>query len=156
MSAGLICSSVPIWLFLRLILTSEKFISWFNHSAVNLIVEWESLSFSINCFEESSPCFQMENISSIYLHHIRGYRSMTSKILSSISAINTFAYGGANLVPIAVALNCIKVVSLKWKILLFKTSSESSNQVSVATFFSIFACKSFLSEVRPSSCGILG
>ena len=43
---------------------------------------------------------------------MRDYSSMCSKILSSRSAINRTAYGGINLVPIAVPLNCFKAFSL--------------------------------------------
>ena len=98
----------------------------------------------------------MKNISSIYLYHMRGFSSIYFKMLSSRSAINIIAYGGANLVPIAVPLNCFKVFSLNRKILLFKTISASSNKVSVVTFFSVLASKNFLSEARPFSCGMLG
>ena len=44
---------------------------------------------------------------------MRGCSSMSSKILSSRSAINRIAYGGANLVPIAVPLNCFKFIELE-------------------------------------------
>ena len=134
LSAGFICRSVSSCLFLSLTLTSKKFISSFDHSAVNLIVGWEALSVSINYFKESSPCSQMKNISSIYLHHLRGCSSVSFKILSTRSAINIIAYGGANLVPIAVPLNCFKVFSLNWKMLFFKTISASSNKSQSSLF----------------------
>ena len=123
-SVGFICRSVSICLFLSLIFTSKEFISSFDHSAVNLIVGWQVLIVSINCFRKS-PCPQMKNISSIYLHHMHGCSSMSSKILSSWSAINIIAYSGANLVSIAVPLNCFKVFSSNWKMLFFKRISTS-------------------------------
>ena len=109
MSVGFICRSVSSCLFLSLALTSKKFISSFDHSAVNLIVGWQTLSVSINCFKESFPYSQMKNISSIYLYHVYGSSSMSSKILSSRSVINIIAYGGANVVRITVPLNCFQV-----------------------------------------------
>ena len=51
-------------------LASKKYISSFDHSAVSLILGWQALSVSMNCFKESSPFSQMKNTSSIYLHHI--------------------------------------------------------------------------------------
>ena len=87
---------------------------------------------------------------------MHGCSSMSSKILSSVSSINRIAYGGANLVQIAVPLNCFKVFLLIWKMLFFKTNYASSAKVSVVTFFSVLASKKLLSEARPFSCGILG
>ena len=155
-SVGVICRSVSSCLFLSLTLTSQKCISSFDHSAINLIVRWEPLSVSINCFKESSPCTQMKNISSIYLHQMRCCSSISCNILSSRSTINRMAYGEANLVHIAVPLNCFKVFSLNWKMLLFKAISAKSTKVSVVTFFSVLAPKNLLSEARPSARGILG
>ena len=86
---------------------------------------------------------------------MRGCSSLSSKILSSRSAINRIAYGGANLVPIAVPLTLFKVFSLNWKMLFLKTISGSSTKESVVTFFFVLASKNLLSEARPSSCGIL-
>ena len=148
MSVGFICRSVSSCLFLSLILISKKFISSFDHSAVNLIVVWQALSVWKNCFNESSPCSQMKNISSTYLHHMRGCSSMSSKILSSRSALNIIAYGGANLVTIVVPLNCFKFFSLNWKTLFFKTISASSNSWQCGNFSThlIFFHTSHLSQ----------
>ena len=78
-SVGLICRSVSSCLFFSLTLTSKKFISFFDHSAVNLIVGWKALVVSINCFKEFSPRSQMKNIPSIYLHHMCGCSSCLLK-----------------------------------------------------------------------------
>ena len=102
MSVGLICKSVWSWLFLRLTLKSKMFISSLDHSAVNLIVGWKAISVSVTCFKESSSSSQIKNISSIYLYHMRGCSLMSSTILSSRSAINSIAYGEANLAQITV------------------------------------------------------
>ena len=154
MSVGFICRSVSSCLFLSLTLTSKKFISSFDHFELNLIVGWQALSVSINYFKESYLCSQMKEISLIYLHHMRGCSSMPFKIISSRSVINMIAYGGANLLPIAVSLNCFKVFSLNWMMSFFKTISGSSNKV--CHFFSVLASKNFLSEARLSSSVMLG
>ena len=43
---------------------------------------------------------------------MRGFSLVSFKTLSSKSAINIVAFGGANLVPIVAPLNCFKVFSL--------------------------------------------
>ena len=100
------CKSVSCYLLLNLTLTSKKFISFFEYSTVNLVVGWKVLSVLINCFK---ACLQIKNVSSIYLHHMCGYISMFSKIFSSRVAIKRIAYGGPNLVPIAVPCKCLKL-----------------------------------------------
>ena len=131
---GLTCRSAPSCLFLSLTLTSKMFISPLDHSAVNLIVGWKALSVSINYFKESSPCSQIKNISSICLHHMRGFSSISCKIISSRSPMNRMAYGGANVVPFAIPLYCFNVFSMNWKSLFFKTISASPTKVSVVIF----------------------
>ena len=137
-------------------MTSKKSISSLGHSKVNLVVGWEALNVSIKCFKESFPFFQIKKISSLYLHDMRGYSWMSCKFFSLRSAVDRTAYGGKNLVPTGVHLNCFKVLSLNWKTLFFKATSASSTKVSVVTFLCALASKNIQSETRPSSCGILG
>ena len=87
---------------------------------------------------------------------MRECSSMSSKILSSLSAINRITCDVTNLVPIAVTLNYFKVFSLNWKMLFFKAISATATKVSVVTFFSIILSKNLLSEASPSLCEILG
>ena len=127
MSVGLTCKSVWSWLFLRLTLTSKKFISSLDHSAVNLIVGWKAISVSVTFFQESSSSSQIKNIPSIYLHHMCGCSLMPSRILSSRSAINSIAYGEANLVPITVKFfhrteSCCSVTQFLQALLKFQFS----------------------------------
>ena len=50
----------------------------------------------------------MKNAPSVYLQHLFGCSSMSSKILSSRSVINIIAYGGTKVVPVDVSYNCFK------------------------------------------------
>ena len=91
-------------------------ISWSKGYSIPLLTPVIPPPFnSINCFKESSPCSQIKNTSSIYLHCMRGCISMSHKILSPRSAINRIAYSGTNFVPIAVPLNCFKVFFIELK-----------------------------------------
>ena len=65
-------------------------------------------------------------------------------------------YERANLVPIVLSHFCLKVLSKNWWKLYFKTVSVISTKKSVVTFSFSLLCKCFLTEARPSSCGILG
>ena len=108
MSASWFGMSVSSCLYHSLTLISKTFISSSHHFAVNLIVGWKALSVSIDYFKESSACSHMKNAPSVYLQHLFGCSSMSSKILSSRSVISITAYGGANVVPIDLSLNCFK------------------------------------------------
>ena len=127
-------ASVSSFLFLSLTLISKRLLSYLDHSAVNLIVGWKALSVSINYFKESTPCSQIKNMSSICLHHMRGFSSISCKIISSRSRMNRIAYGGANVVLIAIPLYCFNVFSMNWKLLFFKKISASPTKVSVVIF----------------------
>ena len=85
-----------------------------------------------------------------------GLKSASLRISSSSSAINRILYGGANFVPIAVPLFCLKIFLLNLKILFFSTTSARSQSVSVEIYFSFQLSNLFLRADRPSSCGILG
>ena len=65
-------------------------------------------------------------------------------------------YGGANLVPIEVFHFCLNVLSKNWKQLFFKTISANLTKVFVVTSLFSLLFKCFLTEAKPSSCGILG
>ena len=58
----------------------------------------------------------MKNAPSVYLQHLFGCSSMSSKILSSRSVISITAYGGANVVPID--------LSLKWPVSAIRKGSS--------------------------------
>ena len=60
-------------------------------------------------------------MSSIYLHQALGFFSTLLKIFSSKAAIKSIAYGGANLVRIAVPQICLLVLSENSKMLFFNT-----------------------------------
>ena len=69
---------------------------------------------------------------------------------SSKSAINKPACGGANFVPIAVPLTCLKVFSSNSKMLFFSTISGSSMRVSLEICLLSVNSKNLRGEVRPS------
>ena len=70
----------------------------------NLIVGWKVLRCSVNLRNETSPCVQIKNISSIYLFHRRGVRCCGAKesMESSSDPMNMLAYDGAIFVLMAV------------------------------------------------------
>ena len=144
---------------IRKTITSKKFIDLCDHSAVNFIIGWIE-RFSLRVFTKflnfSSPCSQIKEVSSIYLHHKYGLLSTILGIFFSSYAINKILQGEANFVAIAVPLFCFKVFSLKLKILCFKTNSANSTSVSVDTSSLSFLLSFFLRADNPSSCGILG
>ena len=109
-----------------------------------------SFKCSINCLSFSHPCSQRKKMSSVYLHHRYGFSSVSLKISSSNSAINSILYGGAYFVPVAVIHLCFKVFSLKAKILFLKTSSASSTSVEVMTPFSCLKSSRLRRADRPS------
>ena len=74
---------------------------------------------------------------------MRECSSMSSKILSSLSAINRITYGVTNLVPIAVTLNYFKVFSLNWKMLFFKAISATAIKFQLSLFSPFFYLRIF-------------
>lgn len=70
--------------------------------------------------------------------------------------MNEMEYGEANPVPFAVPQFNLNVC-LFWEleVVVFKTISVNSSEVSVVTLFFSVLSKCFLIGVRPSSCGIL-
>ena len=83
-------------------LTLWNAIDLLDHSAVNWIFECSLLICSINSIKRSSPCGQIANTSSMYLHQISGSLFPFSKIFLSKSPMNRLAHDGAIRVPIAV------------------------------------------------------
>ena len=84
-------------------MTSKKLIEIFDHSAVNFMVRYTLLIWTINDF---NLIFHKKNILSMYLHHKYGLYSDSLMITSSSFATNKMLYGGASLVPIAVPRFC--------------------------------------------------
>ena len=72
MSVGLTNRTVDGTPLLRVTSTSKKLTFSFDQSAVNLIVGWNEVISLINSSSDSSPCPQLKNVSSIYLHQTFG------------------------------------------------------------------------------------
>ena len=104
---------------------SKKLIDVWGHSAVNFIAGCFPFKWSINSLSFSCPCSQRKKMYSMYLHHRYGFSSISIKISSSNSAINNIMYDGENFVTISVPCFCLKVFSLKVKILFLRTNSAS-------------------------------
>ena len=66
------------------------------------------------------------------------------------------AYGGANLVPIAVSLSCVKCLKLCSKTLFYKTHPGKRNKLSVEMVWSSRLLSAFRIASSPSLCGIFG
>ena len=120
--------SVTIWPVIRETGTSKKLIDFCDHSAVDFSVGRISLRFITNFFKHFS----------VILPYIKYYLA------------------GASYVPTAALLFCLKIISLKLKILFFKNNSANSTRVSVDTTFLSISSSIFLTADNPSSCGILG
>ena len=93
--------------FLGVTSTSKKLTFSFDQSALNLIAGWNDLISLINSLRDSSPCSQIKNMSSVYLHLTLGFFLTLLKILSYKGVIKSTAHGGANFVPIAVSRICL-------------------------------------------------
>ena len=78
MSIGLTNRSVDSTPFSRVTPTSKKLTFSFDQYALNLIVGCNKLISMINNFSNSSPCSQINNYSSIYLHQTFGFKEVRS------------------------------------------------------------------------------
>ena len=83
---------------------------------LNLIVGWNELRYWMNDRNDSSPCVQIKNMSSINLFHRRGMRWLGEDESNACSSapMNIFANEGAILVPIAVP--CFWRYSWSWNV----------------------------------------
>ena len=82
----------------------------------------------------------------MYRHQVQGFNSTSLEISFSNSVVNSILYGGANLVPIAVPHICFKVFLPKVKTLFSSTTSASSTNIEVLTFFSLSLTPIFFVE----------
>ena len=96
---GLQNKSVSSLLSTILMLTSKKLTEDLDFSCVNFKFGWKFLR---QFRSLSSPSVQMKSMSSIYLNHNHGLTISEPRKLFSILSINKHAYGGTNLVPMAV------------------------------------------------------
>ena len=118
----------------------KKLIVSFEYSVVNFIVGWKLFNLLKNFSRDSSPCSQIKKMLSVYLRHIISFSSEALRIFSSKSAINKLAYGGANLLPIAVPRTCLKVFSSNWTMLFFSTISAHLKNLYIYIYIYIYNC----------------
>ena len=91
-SVGFVCKSVINRPFSTVIFTSRNVTDLPDHSAVNFIVGWNWLIFSINCPRCSSPCGHSAKISSMYRHQTNGVNTQLSRKRVSRLLMKRFAY----------------------------------------------------------------
>ena len=77
-----------------------------DFSLVNFKNGWKLFKFSKNSSSFSSLSFQIKKMSSMYLSHTEGFTASVSIELFSTLSIKIHAYGGADLVPMAVPEIC--------------------------------------------------
>ena len=128
---GLKCRSVPIRQSLKQTFVSRKVTSSADHEAVNLMVGWWRLRFSMKSCKDGSLWAHMAKISSINLHHIRGILSWVSRNSRSSFPINNYAYDGAIQIPMAVPWICKQFVLLKTNKFFINTYRISSHKSAV-------------------------
>ena len=83
----------------------------------------------------SSPCVHTKKISSMYLNRTRGCNCYASRKLVSNLPMKRHAYGGADLLPIAVPETWYLVLLLKPKKLFFSTNSAILTESSAGIDF---------------------
>ena len=135
-------------------LTSKKLTDFLDFSLVNLKYGWKLLKFSKNSSSFSSLSFQIKKMSSIYLSHTKGFTFCVSRKLISTLSMKIHAYGGANLVPMAIPEICCLTFEPNSKKLFLSKSSAISNKS--ANFLSDLSFNFSYSALTPASCGILG
>ena len=139
-----------------LMLTSKKLTDDLDFSSVNFKLIWKLLRRFRSSSSWSSPSVRMKNMSSIYLNHNHGLTISESRNSFSILSINKHAYGGANLVPIAVPEICWMILVSNSKKLFFQYVFSHFSYVSRWNF--LFALSSNFSHKawRPAPWWILG
>ena len=95
-------------------------------------------------------------MSSMYLSHIKGFKVCVSRKTISTLSMKIHAYGGANLVPMAVPEICCLTFESNSKILFLSTNSAMSTKSADGTFLSDLSSNFSYSALSPASRGILG
>ena len=143
--------SVKTLPFLKLTFISRRAILSLSDSQVNLIQGSTSLRLFKKIFSFSSPCVHIKKISSMYLSHTKGCNCCVSKKLASNLSKKKHAYGGANLLPIAVPETCCLTLLLKSNQLFFNTNSSILTKSFVGMHFTSCLSKAFLRALNPAS-----
>ena len=91
----------------------------------------------------------------MYLNHTKGCNCCVSRKLVSNLSMKRHAYGGANLVPIAVPETCL-ILLLNSKKLFFNINSAILTKSSVGIHFLSCLSKVSLRALKPASWGMLG
>ena len=86
--------------------TSRKWASWSEMSAVNLMVLWKELMWLMKERRLFSSLVQIKKTSSMYRHQIQGRQGAEASMRSSSSDMKMQAKEGAMRVPIAVPCTC--------------------------------------------------
>ena len=89
----------------------------------------------------------------MHLNHTRSCNCCVSRKLVSNLSMKRHAYGGANLVPIAVPEKCWLILLLNSKKLFFNTNSSILTKSSVEIDFLSWLSKAFLRALKPVSWG---
>ena len=92
----------------------------------------------------------------MYLNHTKGCNCCVSRKLVSNLSMKRHAYGGANLVPIAVPETCCLILLLNSKKLFFNTNPAILTKSSVGIHFLSCLSKASLRALKPASWGMLG
>ena len=95
-------------------------------------------------------------MSSMYLSHTKGFITCVSRKSISTLPMKIHAYGGANLVPMAVPETCCLTFESNSKKLFLSTSSAMSTKFAEGTFLSDLSSNFSYGALSPISCRILG
>ena len=154
MSVGLVYSVVSKIPFTFNTVTSRKCIEVVEYSYVNFIDGCILFSDDMKAINVSSPCIQMENISSINLQYTKGFRGLLSIACVSKLSMKIDEKVGEQRDPIEHPLTCRYCSSLNLKLFRFKMSSRKSTRTSVGGSLTHLFSRAVFTAVIPSLCGM--